>query len=487
MIKTIQKIFIVAFFLFCAMPVLALTIGYRNENVEKRILAKWPALIEEGRLNTKYPSDIEEYLADHYAFRPLMVTADAKLKASLFGESTSDQVIIGKEDWLFFRSTLDDYQRVIKLSDNDLYRISRILELQDEYLSQQGVRLVFMVAPNKASIYPEYMPERFVRLDSKSDYERLCEYLSDSGLDIIDLHESLRGQSAQVYHKLDTHWNNLGATVALGKMIEEIQIVDPSLHFVDYEEQPPVIEMTHRGDLSNMLYPSMDIMDEQVVFDLAGDYRTRRPMRSLEDLLIQTDNDNGQNVDVLMFRDSFANALIPFLSESLRTITYSRTVPYDYGLMTDETDIVFIEIVERNLEVLLQGTPQMPVYEVNMDFDISSDYVEVDATITPSKEGVFIYGVAVPESVGTTDTNYEIYLRLISDDNVITVVTFPVLEGSYVESAKNHSNAAFAARISFDSLPAGIYSASVVVCGPENYAGDLPGIQFEVPQTNSDG
>ena len=236
-----------------------------------------------------------------------------------------------------------------------------------------------------------------------------------------------------------------------------------------------------------MLYPSMDIMDEQVVFDLAGDYRTRRPMRSLEDLLIQTDNDNGQNVDVLMFRDSFANALIPFLSESLRTITYSRTVPYDYGLMTDETDIVFIEIVERNLEVLLQGTPQMPVYEVNMDFDISSDYVEVDATITPSKEGVFIYGVAVPESVGTTDTNYEIYLRLISDDNVITVVTFPVLEGSYVESAKNHSNAAFAARISFDSLPAGIYSASVVVCGLENYAGDLPGIQFEVPQTNLDG
>ncbi|NLT11417.1 MAG: hypothetical protein GXY06_03275 [Clostridiaceae bacterium] len=478
--KVLQRIFIVFFFLLCALPIIGLLLGYRNDNAEKRVLAKWPSFFVEGKINQKYPSEIEEYLADHFAFRPLMVTADAKLKASVFRESTSEMVIIGKEGWLFFQPTLDDYQHVNKLSDNDLYRINRILEIQEEYLSRQGVRMVFMVAPNKSSIYPEYMPDRFVCLDSKSDYERLREKLEYSQINVINLHEALSGRNVQVYHKFDTHWNNLGATICYGLMVEEMKKVNPSLNLVNYESEPYVFEKNFDGDLSKMLYPSMGILDDQAVFDIAGEFRTVRPMRSPEDLLIQTNNESGQPIEVLMFRDSFANALIPFLSGSINAITYSRAVPYDYALLTEETDIVFVEIAERNLSVLLQGPTNMPSYRVERVFDICDATLETKAMWMPTQEGVFIYGVAIPES-GDRESNYEIYLRLHSDNEEFTFVTIPVLEGPYVQEESLNANAAFSARIDFATLPSGIYSASVVVCGPQDYEGVLQDIQFEVP------
>lgn len=82
-----------------------------------------------------------------------------------------------------------------------------------------------MSAPNKMEIYGEYMP--YYCLEDKSDgnYELLMDELSHTDVDYIDLKEILKeaggGSSVQLYHKEDSHWNNLGAAYAYRAIMQK--------------------------------------------------------------------------------------------------------------------------------------------------------------------------------------------------------------------------------------------------------------------------
>ena len=53
---------------------------------------------------------------------------------------------------------------------------------------------------------------------------------------------------------------------------------------------------------------------------------------------------------ILVFRDSFGRAMIPYMGEVFDACTFNRSTPYDMSVVEDtECDYVLIEIVERNL------------------------------------------------------------------------------------------------------------------------------------------
>ncbi len=78
-------------------------------------------------------------------------------------------------------------------------------------------------------------------------------------------------------------------------------------------------------------------------------------------MIISTANDGG-NKSVLMFRDSFGNALYPFAANDFEQARFSRALPYD---LTDigAYDLVVIEIVERNIGNLLEYPPVLEAAE----------------------------------------------------------------------------------------------------------------------------
>lgn len=81
-----------------------------------------------------------------------------------------------------------------------------------------------------------------------------------------------------------------------------------------------------------------------------------------------------------MFRDSFANALVPILSDSFGKVNYSRVFPYDYRKVeTQSPDEVIIEIAERNINWLLQSTPIL-VSEPTVISTISSSKIDLSIT-----------------------------------------------------------------------------------------------------------
>ncbi len=473
--KVLNIIFITIFFGMCAVPLIGILLGHKNVNAEKRALAPAPQLITKDGVNTEYTREFDDYFTDNFAFRPNLVTLYAELNSALLGESISDQVIIGKDDWLFFEPTLGDYMKTGALSGNAISRLADTLEMQRDYVESRGAAFIFTVAPNKASIYGQYMPDRYMVLGSANNVENLFSQLDARGFEYVDLFKALRGSETQLYHKLDTHWNNAGALVGYNALLGRVSQLKPEFTFNTHNELTPTLEKTWEGDLSGMLYPAAGLLDGQYVYAIEKEYKTDQPMRSLEDLTIMTQSDNGK-LDLVMFRDSFANALIPLMSNEFASISYSRSVPYDYSFLNEDTDVVILEIVERNIPEMLGSAPLMPAPQTQISAALKPADMDIKLETQDLGDYIKIAGIALPPGYGS-DKDYNIFIRLSSGGKSYTFKPFPILEKDQFEDYADNANAAFSMMAAKNELPPGDYTVEVIVTdGKEYYIDSAEGV-----------
>ncbi len=436
--KWVCIIYTAIFFGLCAAPFFGLILGHQNINSEKRALAAPPKIIKDGEINFDFTKQYDDYFTDNFAFRPNLITINAFLNAGLFGESVSEQVIIGKQGWLYFEPTLRDYKRLSTLTDNEVYRIARILEIQRDALNLKGVAFIFAVAPNKASIYGQYMPERYLTADNLSNAEKLFKQLDERGFEYADLFTPLRNHKSGTYHKQDTHWNNTGALIARNELLNCIQ-KKKQFSFKEYDLDSFVAKNDFLGDLGAMLYPAAQMKDIQHHYNVEKSFTTKSPMRSLEDLMISTESEGGE-LNAVMFRDSFANALIPILSNDFKSVTYSRAVPYNYSLLNSDTDAVILQIVERNLPDLLLSAPLITAPKTKIDYNLNRAFVDCAIDIEDMGAYLRIAGVAFPPG-HDANKNYDIFLSVDDDQQVFS--PFPIFEKEIFECENQYANAAF--------------------------------------------
>lgn len=356
------------FFLVCCLPLLGAIAGIETPSLEKRTLANRPSLLTGGTLNMDYPSQFDAWFSDHFTFRTLFIARWHQLNRLLLQKSGNERVTVGKSGWLFFSDTLDDYLGVNQLDSVALERLDQLLHLQQKWLARRQLDWIFLVAPNKNTIYPQMMPEHLNPIRTTGNLDLLKAKLADN--QFLDLEPLLISAAARAdepnYHRSDSHWNNAGARQASQALLDLASQAIPGLARLS-ENAPGRMVQDWTGDLAVMLDPAGPEPDWQFYYDDEIRYTYDRTPRSMEDILITTQSNTGSGT-LLMFRDSFANALIPYLSGSFARAVYSRAVPLDYGLIEKEKpDLVVLQIVERNLPVLLEKPPRLPADRLPAD------------------------------------------------------------------------------------------------------------------------
>lgn len=392
--KAVRLIFAILFILICCIPVYTMPFFADNSSAEKKQDTTAPSITkQDGSFNWEYPSLLDSYLSDHFSFRTPAVTLAGILKAEL-GTSAQDKVVVGKEDWLFFAETLNDYTGKNLLSDYDIERIAKTLELMKGYVEQMGGNFIFAAAPNKNSIYGEYMPYYYLDSAAPSNLERLNARLGneDFNVDLLTLLKNSKDKGL-LYHKRDSHWNNLGASIAFGAICERLGI-----SVTDYSALSSRIEKNWRGDLDDMIFPSLGIMDDNVIFDKEYTFTFGPKYKSLEDLLISATN-KDKNGSLYFFRDSFCNSLLPFFAEEFATSEFSRVMPYRITAGVKAGDTVIVEIAERNLKNLIKEAPVMTAPE--RDFQIAEKTTPLSAKFEKSGKLYHIYG-ALDQNIDAT-------------------------------------------------------------------------------------
>lgn len=361
----------------CLIPSAGMLFFPTTQTTENKAMAEAPKLTtEEGALNKAFFQDFESWFTEHVALRNQMVYADAMVQSKLFRESNVSGVIAGSDGWLYYSSTLADFLGTDVLQERELFNLANNFSVVQDYVENRDMDFVLTIAPNKNTLYGENMPYYKSRVvDPDHSAKLLAPYLAGQNVNYLDLFQRFESQDEVLYLLRDSHWNRKGACLAYNGIMDALDIPHE-----DYTSVTPRLVENSSGDLNRMLYSFYGEPEEDYDYGLSQAFTYEKEDTTVEDGWIVTQNEDGTGT-LLMFRDSFANTLIPFLSNEFKTAYYSKGEPnaLERYVETYDPDCVVIEKVERNISNYLEDPPILtaPTAELPVNLSIA----KTDSTV----------------------------------------------------------------------------------------------------------
>lgn len=355
---------------------------------EKRSLEQFPELKNISFKEVfEFLGKYDKYYNDNFGFRGMLISMNSYFRVKVLKVvHPMPRVILGKEGWLFYNDPQDgvsipDYCGLAPLSEKQMEQIRLKIGNLNARLKEKGVQLLIVVAPNKHTIYPEYLPPIELRASERTRLDQILDYFEkNSEVPVLDLRNALRQakSSMPVYCRNDTHWNQFGGFIAyreiMGFLSQRFNVHPDSLSDFDMN----VSVRNGSGDLASML--AMTEAFEDTVIEM----RKRDRLGRVE-LFSATDEDTHQSFTcmagvsqpglprLLMFHDSFGYGLIEYLSEHFSKSTYvpprARREIVKW-VDREKPDIVILELVERYLEYL--GNFANIIFEYNDSLSLSN-------------------------------------------------------------------------------------------------------------------
>ena len=403
-----KLIYCILFFAICLCPSLGMLVTKQETSSENRQLSEFPSpKTEEGKINVEWLSQAGDYFQEHFAFRNELVTGNALLHGRLLETSTADGVIQGKNGWLYYKDSLNDYLGQDLLSDRSLFNIAHMLSMTQQALEEKGVNFLFTIAPNKNSLYGDNMPYYDkLKVSDQTNRENLESWLTTEKVAYADLYQALMEENEVLYHARDSHWNNKGAALAADVLMDALGKDHDS-----YEGESYTVRRDYTGDLDTMLYPLASTADDEIYYDKETTYATVEEIQSNFDPRITTVNPVKEG-SLVMYRDSFGNALLPYMADAYANAYFSRGIPYQLmDVETHSADTVIIERAERFLPEMSQFPPVLTAKEISLteNEELQGSDGAVDVKIKPQGMTAQLSG-RIKE--GLLDTDSRIYLKV---------------------------------------------------------------------------
>ena len=191
-------------------------------------LAPKPTLTWAGLRDNTYQPALESYLADHLGFRHWFIRPRNQVAYSLFGEAKVQNVLLGKDGMLFEETPIQAYLGQDFVGENVVQaNVAQFRALQDT-LARRGKLLLFVIAPNKASFFPEYLPPKYRNLWVRpSNYEAYARQMRASGINLLDFSALFRQwkdtASYPLFTRVGIHWSGYGITRAADTLFRYIE------------------------------------------------------------------------------------------------------------------------------------------------------------------------------------------------------------------------------------------------------------------------
>lgn len=362
--KKYGLIFIIVCIAACFIPLAGMTVRPTTVSTENKRMSEFPELkTEDGSLNLEFFEEFEDYFNEHFAFRNELVYADAKIQTSVFHVSNVDNVTYGKDGWLYYTSTLDDYLGRNHMSDRQIYNLAHNISLVRQYVEEKGSDFVLAIPPNKNTLYGEYMPYYASYIVNRThNVDLLAPKLQEMDIPYADLVELFRNEDEILYLKRDSHWNNKGAVIAYNCIMDTL-----AYEHEDYQSVPVTRVKDEDGDLNRMLYTLYGEKELNYKYEPDQKYTYVNDVESVEDVWIETEGGTG-NGTLLMFRDSFGNTLIPLIANQFEQAWFTKEVPYGLESLMEQyhPDTVVFEKVERNISEYINTPPIISAPETDV-------------------------------------------------------------------------------------------------------------------------
>ena len=281
------------------------------------------------------------------------------------GDRVFNKAVIGKDGWIFYtgEESIQDYQNTDPLKKKKLSILQRELSRLSADLDKRGITLLIVIAPNKSTIYSQYMPDEIPVIGERSRLDQFVEFMNLHGsLPIVDLRQTLldASQSQAVYFKTDTHWNDMGAYYGYVEIMDSLSPDYPNLEphpLSDFEyknagktakDLPLLMGLPNYKEENWVLIPKFDVNLKETSVALPDSIFYIRTITNIDNRLPK----------LLVFGDSFYGALAHFVEPHFSRVV---RIPFTAAegiwsldwLQREDPDIVIIEVTERYIDVTL--------------------------------------------------------------------------------------------------------------------------------------
>ncbi len=191
------------------------------------IQTKDTILDTENWFSGRYAELEQDYLTNNFGFRETAIRLQNQIQYNLFHKTTAEDVILGKNNYLFELKYIKayngfDYIGAAYLSD----KLQKMKFIQDT-LAKLNKTFIFIIAPSKADFFPEYIPDKYKTNSTKTNYKEIKSLIKNYDINYIDynlMFSRLKATSKYaLYPYAGTHWSEYGNIVALDSLKHYIE------------------------------------------------------------------------------------------------------------------------------------------------------------------------------------------------------------------------------------------------------------------------
>lgn len=319
---------------------------------ENRYLAIKPEYTWEKLISGDFTQAYEEYVSDQFIYRDQWMYLKSKTEQALL-KKENNNIVFGQNGYLF--------NKYIKLPD----KFSTNVGLVKRFIRENSDENIYMaIAPNSYQILKDLTPLGLYNVDQKKWIQWMEQELPLKDNNFVDIYSSLeKHKNEYIYYKTDHHWTTSGAWYAYEAFCQAAglsPILKDDLEAICIEDfygsfYPASPKEKDSQDII-CYYPSLeaeafiDGEKKESIYDLK--YLEGRDKYALflhnnpGKILLKTNAKGaGQGKKLLVFKDSYANSMIPFLTNHYEEIQVIDLRYYNgrvKEMMTDEWDDVLL-------------------------------------------------------------------------------------------------------------------------------------------------
>lgn len=338
------RVLSILFVLVIAVPLATELAGFSPPVAENVTVAPIPTFTASNAFDSDTYSELGASLDSRFPFRRRTYMLRDSIESLVFGER-SDEVVEGDNGWIFLADSLTKNCESLTPSRRAVNQLVERLELWDD----DGHQVTVVIAPDKFTIETNKIddaPGASCALEEAAALELQAEAVA--GEQIVTLWEELRTEAEPTYFVADTHWNDLGAAIAIEK------VFGASLEGIEFGRGDDVV---WEGDLTRIegsprwhVAPSVSMTAPESAVSIQNDDVFNN------DSIIVFEAEPSAGVDILpgttlVVHDSFfarQRPAIARLSEKTIFAHWRVLDQIDLDELMTQADRVYLEVVQRN-------------------------------------------------------------------------------------------------------------------------------------------
>jgi hypothetical protein len=272
--------------------------------------------------------------------------------------------MIGSDGWKFlgtsYSNIVAEAKGISQFNDSEIERITENLTDQARWLSDKNIPYIIAIAPEKLSVYGEFLPIQ--KSDRPTKLDQLESSLTSGPVRLVDMSDYFKDHPGDMlYFKTDSHWNDFGAYLGYLRIMNEIKKIHPAVDALPLEHLDKSLLWSGPQDLNVML--RLDAKEQQVFLSVREPKSVKLSDKYLpipENIFTDLTNyeerftNSSKKLKILFFRDSFGSALMKYFAESFGETVFVFSKFSKDIIELEKPDIVVFEKTERNLDEFIE-------------------------------------------------------------------------------------------------------------------------------------